>query len=79
MDCLHTWYARIPFRKTSIRNRMQEPLFALQMKQITKTINYTKFFRGHPFKTLAFFKWGGVKNWPNLPMDSSKKLPTVRG
>ena len=23
---------------------MQEPLFALQMKQITKTINYTKFF-----------------------------------
>ena len=29
----------------------------------------------HPFKMSAFFKGGGVKNLPNLPMDSSKKLP----
>ena len=29
----------------------------------------------HPFKTSAFFR-GEVKNLPNLPMDSSKKLPT---
>ena len=31
----------------------------------------------HPFKTSAIFKGGGVKNLPNLPMDSTKKLPTV--
>ena len=29
----------------------------------------------HPFKTSVFFR-GGVKNWPNLPTDSGKKLPT---
>ena len=33
--------------------------------------------RDHPFKTSAYFRGGGVKNWPNLPTDSSKKLPTV--
>ena len=33
---------------------------------------------GHPFKTSAFYR-GGVKNWPNLPMDRSKKLPTGGG
>ena len=27
----------------------------------------------------AFFRGGGVKNLPNWPTDSSKKLPTVRG
>ena len=35
--------------------------------------------RYHPFKTSAFFSGGGVKNLPNLPnlpMDSSKKMPT---
>ena len=30
----------------------------------------------HPFKTSACLRGGGVKNWPNLPTDSSKKLPT---
>ena len=33
--------------------------------------------RDHPLKMSAFFRGGGVKNLPNLPMDSSKKLPTV--
>ena len=33
----------------------------------------------HPFKTSAFFKGGGVKNLPNLPMDSTKKMPSVGG
>jgi hypothetical protein len=28
-------------------------------------------FRDHPFKTTAFLRSGGVKNWPNLPMDST--------
>ena len=36
-------------------------------------------FRDHPFKTSACFRGGGVKNLPNLPMDSTKKLPTVGG
>ena len=35
--------------------------------------------RDHPFKTSAFLRGGGVKNLPNLPTDSSKKLPTVGG
>ena len=35
--------------------------------------------RDHPFKASAFFLGGGVKNLPNLPMDSSKKLPMVAG
>ena len=35
--------------------------------------------RDHPFKMSACLRGGGVKNWPNLPMDSSKKLPTVGG
>ena len=26
----------------------------------------------HPFKTSAFFRGEGVKNWRNLPTDSSK-------
>ena len=40
-------------------------------------INYI--FGDHPFKTSAFFMGGGVKNWPKLPTDSSKKLPTAGG
>ena len=35
--------------------------------------------RDHPFKTSAYSRGGGVKNLSNLPMDSSKKLPTVGG
>ena len=37
------------------------------------------FLRDHPFKTSARLRGGGVKNWPNLPTDSSKKLPTEGG
>ena len=35
--------------------------------------------RDHPFKTSAWFRGGGVKDLPNLPTDSTKKLPTVGG
>ena len=35
--------------------------------------------RDHPFKTSAYSRGGGVKNLPNLPTDSTKKLPTVGG
>ena len=35
--------------------------------------------RDHPFKTSACSRGGGVKNLPNLPTDSTKKLPTVVG
>ena len=31
------------------------------------------------FKKLAFFRGGGVKNWSNLLMDISKKLPSQGG
>ena len=35
--------------------------------------------RDHPFNTSACLREGGVKNLPNLPTDSTKKLPTVGG
>ena len=35
--------------------------------------------KDHPFKTSACLRGGGVKNWPNLPTDSSKKLTTEGG
>jgi hypothetical protein len=35
-----------------------------------------QYLKNHPLKTSAFFRGRGVKNWPNLPTDSSKKLPT---
>ena len=41
-------------------------------------LNYCH-LRDHPFKTSAHLRGGGVKNWPNLPTDSSKKLPTEGG
>ena len=31
----------------------------------------------HPFKTSAFLRRGGVKNWPNMSTDDSKK--TAKG
>ena len=38
-----------------------------------------KRIRDHPLKTSACLRGGGVKNLPNLPMESSKKLPTEGG
>ena len=35
--------------------------------------------RDHPFKTSACSRGGGVKNLPNLPTDSTNKLPMVGG
>ena len=35
--------------------------------------------RNHSFKMLSFFRGGGVKNWPNLLPDKSKKLPSGGG
>ena len=35
--------------------------------------------RDHPLKTSSFFRGVGVKNLPNLPTDSSKKMPTEGG
>ena len=40
---------------------------------------FFRHIRDHPFKTSACSRGGGVKNLPNLPMDSTKKLPTVGG
>ena len=33
----------------------------------------------HPFKTSACSRGGGVKNLPNLPTGSTKKIPTIGG
>ena len=35
--------------------------------------------RDHPFKKSAFLRERGVKNWPNLPTDGCKNLPTEGG
>ena len=37
------------------------------------------YVRDHPFKTSAFLRGVGVKNWPNLPTNSSKKTATDQG
>ena len=42
-------------------------------------LSVSKDTRDHPFKTSAFFREGGVKNWSNLPTDSSKILPMEGG
>ena len=53
--------------------------------QQTGTIHKLRRFRlGHytrdlPFETTVCFRGGGVKNLPNLPTDSTIKLPTVGG
>ena len=60
-------------RKTSIR-RLRH------WKENTHTSwDITKQLRDHPFKTSACSRGGGVKNLPNLPTDSTKKVPTVGG
>ena len=42
--------------------------------------SFLKYYvRDHSFRTSPFLRGGGVKNWPNLPTDSSKKLPTQGG
>ena len=35
--------------------------------------------RDHPFKTSARSRGGGVKNLPNLPMDSTIKVKSADG
>ena len=40
---------------------------------------YIPHIRDHPFKMLSVFRGGGVKNMPNLPMDSSIKILTEGG
>ena len=40
---------------------------------------WEKVVRDQPFKTSAFLRGGGVKNWSNLLTDSCKKLLTERG
>ena len=44
-----------------------------------KTRLYLRSIRDHPFKTSAYFRGGGIKNWPNLPMDNNKKTADGRG
>ena len=67
-----------------------EPIFGLHFAKLTSEvaeIGYMKHYqickieskRDHPFKTSACLRGGGVKTWPNLPTDSSKKLPTGGG
>ena len=54
-------------------------LYWQSIQQYLKSAVHTFLQRDHPFKTSAFFRGRGVKNWPNLPTDSSKKLPTGGG
>ena len=47
--------------------------------EVLVDFKYPYILRDHPFKTSACPRGGGFKNFPNLPTDSTKKLPTVRG
>ena len=53
--------------------RLKMHVTASLMKPLTMPV------RDHPFKMSACLRGGGVKNLPNLPTDSTKKLPTVGG
>ena len=48
-------------------------------QSLVYSLDHLHLQREHPFKTSPFFRGGGVNNLPNLPTDSSKKLPTVGG
>ena len=61
-------------------------LMAKQARPLEKLPHFLDFrvmisfvLRDHPFKTSACSRGGGVKNLPNLPTDSTKKLLTVGG
>ena len=56
-----------------------EAIPKFDIKSVKKFDISIKPIRDHPFKTSGFLRGGGVKNLPNLPTDSSKKLPTVGG
>ena len=58
------------------------PIFGIYLDCVRRSLWIITTFvtlRDHPFKTSAFLIGGGVKNWPNLPANSSKKLPTEGG
>ena len=48
------------------------------MKKITSKVNNKQYSAIH-LRHSAFFGGEGVKNWPNMLTDSSKKLPTGGG
>ena len=56
-------YQYLPARRLTIKE--------LQWATFTYGITHVRIWH--------FLKGGGVKNWPNLPMDNSKKLPTKGG
>ena len=85
--------SRLAFEDLGLEPHISWPielLFHAHVKECSKVqpfLHLTFFFcathifdlRDHSFKTSACLRGGGVKNWPNLPTDSSKKLPTEGG
>ena len=63
-------------KKTTLKYKREGVLWS---RRLLKGGLKSLLIRDHPFKTLAFFRGGGVKNWPNLPTDSTKELPTLGG
>ena len=74
VNCLKKRYVSTKFEKN--RTKPGNPYYLLLFENCTKPGTV---LRDHPSKTSAFFRGGGVKNLPNLLMDSSKKLTTVGG
>ena len=59
-------------------NREYSSLFRTVRPSFSVVIFFRNFLlRDHPLKTMAFFRWTGVKSWLNLTMDGSKKLHVV--
>ena len=65
-------------KKTTLKYKREGVLWS---RRLLKGGLKSLLIRDHPFKTSSFFfgGGGGVKNWPNFPTDSSKRLPTGGG
>ena len=62
-----------------ISSRTLKRTFLVCKAKLELYIFAKKPYRDHPFTTSAFLRGVGVENWPNLPTDISKKLPTEGG
>ena len=70
--------------KTRMQNEIRDSLHRrvprfIESGSDPKQYIFRSFHRDHPFKTSAICRGGGVKNLPNLLMDSSKKKTPTGG
>ena len=60
-------------RSTYVKGKCLKSNFIFEISRNKTDISFSPILKDNPFRTSAFFRGGGVKNWPNLATDSSKK------